>query len=73
MRPSGGQSYTLNNQGGVPVDNIGRISVELKDYRERRPGKEILEEIRKKTANIAGHACRSARAAATARRPARTS
>lgn len=51
---SGGQNTTLNNQGGVPVDNVGRITVELKDYRERKPGKQILEEIRRKTADLAG-------------------
>ncbi|MGA9797028.1 MAG: efflux RND transporter permease subunit [Rhizomicrobium sp.] len=51
---SGGQSETLNNQGGVPVDNIGSITIELKDYRERRPGNAILEEIRQRTANIPG-------------------
>ncbi len=51
---SGGQSQTLNSQGGVPVDNIGRVSVQLKDYRVRRKGSAILEEIRQKTANIPG-------------------
>ncbi len=51
---SGGQSNSLNSQGGVPVDNIGRIGIEMKDYRERRPAKQIEEEIRRKTAGIAG-------------------
>jgi multidrug efflux pump len=51
---SGGQSNSLNSQGGVPVDNIGRIGVELLDYRQRRPAKLIEEEIRTKTANIPG-------------------
>ncbi|HEY5238932.1 MAG TPA: efflux RND transporter permease subunit [Rhizomicrobium sp.] len=51
---SGGQSTTQNNQGGVPVDNIGHVTVELKDYRERPPGKQVLEAIRQKTANLAG-------------------
>ena len=51
---SGGTSQTLNSQGGVPVDNIGKISVELKDYKERRSGKRIFEEIRQKTANLPG-------------------
>ena len=36
------------------MDNIGRITVELKDYRERRRGNVILEEIRQKTANMPG-------------------
>jgi multidrug efflux pump len=51
---SGGQSQTLNSEGGVPVDNIGKISVQLKDYRQRRTGKAIFEEIRQKTANLPG-------------------
>ncbi len=51
---SGGQGNSMNNQGGEPVDNIGHVSLEMKDYRLRRPGKEIEEEIRRKTANIPG-------------------
>ncbi len=51
---SGGSSNNLNSQGGTPVDNIGHVSVELKDYTERRRGTVILEEIRQKTANIPG-------------------
>lgn len=51
---SGGQSEESNDEGGVPVDNIGHVTVEMKDYRERRTGKAILEEIRQKTANIPG-------------------
>lgn len=51
---SGGQGQTLNSSGGVPVDNIGQIQIELKDYNERRKGNLILEEIRQKTANIPG-------------------
>jgi multidrug efflux pump len=51
---SGGQGNSLNSQGGEPVDNIGHVSIEMKDYRERRKGKEIEEEIRQKTANIPG-------------------
>ncbi|MBV9990769.1 MAG: efflux RND transporter permease subunit [Alphaproteobacteria bacterium] len=51
---SGGQSNSLNSQGGVPVDNIGRLGIEMKDYRERGPASEIEKEIRKRTANIAG-------------------
>ncbi len=51
---TGGNNYTLNNQGGVPVDNVGRITVELKDFKERGPGKKILEQIRQKTANLPG-------------------
>ncbi|HTW36591.1 MAG TPA: efflux RND transporter permease subunit [Rhizomicrobium sp.] len=51
---SGGQGQTLNSSGGIPVDNIGQIQIELKDYRERRKGAAIFEEIRQKTANIPG-------------------
>ncbi len=51
---SGGQENSLNSQGGEPVDTIGHLGIEMKDYRERRPGKEIEEEIRKKTASIPG-------------------
>jgi multidrug efflux pump len=51
---SGGQVSTNNRDGGVPVDNIGRIIVELKDYKDRRPGKQILAEITSKTENLAG-------------------
>lgn len=51
---SGGQVQALNNTGGVPVDNIGQIQIELKNYRERRKGSAIFEEIRQKTANLPG-------------------
>jgi multidrug efflux pump len=51
---SGGQSNSLNSQGGEPVDVIGHVSIEMKDYRLRRPGRVIEEEVRKKTANIPG-------------------
>ena len=51
---SGGQSNSLNSQGGIPVDNIGGLNIEMKDYRLRRPAKWIEEEIRRKTANMPG-------------------
>ncbi len=51
---SGGQSNSLNSQGGEPVDNIGHLGIELKDYRQRRKGKVIADEIRRKTATIPG-------------------
>ncbi len=51
---SGGQGQSLNRSGGVPVDNIGQIAIEMKDYSERRKGKVIIEEIRRKTANLPG-------------------
>ena len=51
---SGGSDFGLNSQGGVPVDNIGHVTVVLKPYAERGPGEVILEDIRKRTANIPG-------------------
>jgi multidrug efflux pump len=51
---SGGQSNSLNSQGGLPVDNVGRLGIELKSYRERHPAKWIEEQIRQKTANVPG-------------------
>lgn len=51
---SGAQEDTLNENGGVPVDNIGQIQLEFKEYHERRRGAVIIEEIRRKTANIPG-------------------
>jgi len=51
---SGGQSNSLNSQGGEPVDTIGHLGIEMKDYRERRTSKQIEEEIRQKTASIPG-------------------
>ncbi|HEX4078736.1 MAG TPA: efflux RND transporter permease subunit [Rhizomicrobium sp.] len=47
---SGGNPSSLN----TPVDNIGRITVELKPYGQRRRGDVILEEIRERTASIPG-------------------
>ena len=47
---SGGNPSSLN----VPVDNIGRITVVLKPYGQRRRGEAILEEIRQKTENMPG-------------------
>jgi len=37
-----------------PKDAIGRITVELKPLKERRPGREILDEIRRRTATVPG-------------------
>lgn len=51
---SGGQSMSLNSQGGEPVDTIGHLGIEMKDYRERPKAKVIEEEIRQKTAHIPG-------------------
>ena len=42
-------------QGGdAPADMIGRISIELAPYEERRPGAIILEEIRERTRDMPG-------------------
>jgi len=42
-------------QGGdAPADMIGRISIELAPYEERRPGAVILEEIRDRTRGMPG-------------------
>ncbi|MEP0070128.1 efflux RND transporter permease subunit [Pyruvatibacter sp.] len=42
-------------QGGdAPADMIGRISIELAPYEERRPGAIILDEIRDRTMNLPG-------------------
>jgi multidrug efflux pump len=55
-----GVDYIYANSGGnpssqnIPVDNIGRITVVLKPYRERQRGEVILEDIRKRTADMAG-------------------
>ncbi|HVV64337.1 MAG TPA: efflux RND transporter permease subunit [Rhizomicrobium sp.] len=51
---SGGQGNALNSNGGEPVDNIGHLGIELKDYRQRRKGKVIADEIRAKTSRIPG-------------------
>jgi multidrug efflux pump len=49
--------YATSGHSGnddAPVDNIGKIAVQLKPYAERRPGNQILEEIRKRTEGMAG-------------------
>ncbi|MEL6290043.1 MAG: efflux RND transporter permease subunit, partial [Pseudomonadota bacterium] len=37
-----------------PADEIGRLNIELKDFEERRPGKEIIAEIRDRTSVFPG-------------------
>ena len=49
---SGGLSMGPNSQG--PQDAIGQIQIELVPWRERGPGKEVLEEVRKRTADLPG-------------------
>src|SRR5690242_9866682 len=51
---SGGQSYSLNSNGGVPVDNIGSLGIEMKEWGHRPKAKEIEQLIRDRTANIPG-------------------
>ncbi|MDE2133711.1 MAG: efflux RND transporter permease subunit [Alphaproteobacteria bacterium] len=43
-----------SNDDGAPVDNIGRVLVQFKPYEQRRPGLQLIEEIRKRTENMAG-------------------
>ncbi|MGI9372535.1 MAG: efflux RND transporter permease subunit [Hyphomicrobiales bacterium] len=38
----------------VPKDSIGQLTVELLPYEERRPGKEIIQEIRDKVSTLPG-------------------
>ncbi len=48
--------YATSGHSGnddAPVDNIGQIMVEMKPYEQRRPGNEIIEEIRKRTEGMA--------------------
>lgn len=54
---TGGQGSGPELGTGVtdaPIDQIGLITVELKDYAQRRPGRQILEELRQETKDIAG-------------------
>ncbi|MGA7713810.1 MAG: efflux RND transporter permease subunit [Rhizomicrobium sp.] len=49
--------YATSGHSGnddAPVDNIGQVLVELKPYEQRRPGNQIVEEIRKRTEGMAG-------------------
>lgn len=52
----GSSSGPSQNQGveDAPADQIGQITIELKDFSERRKGKVILQEIRDRTKNLAG-------------------
>ncbi len=53
----GGNDITAQFQGAgqdSPVDKIGTIIIELKDFNDRRPGKEILAEIRQRVKTIPG-------------------
>ncbi len=60
---SGGQSNNLNSQGGTPVDNIGHLSIEFKDYTQRRRGAGHSEDDSGAHGKCSGRACRGAPAA----------
>ncbi len=47
----GGISF---GDGGGPSDEIGNIFVQLEPYGERRPGTQIIQEMRERTADIPG-------------------
>jgi multidrug efflux pump len=51
---SGGGGGSNFFGGSVPVDTIGRLSMELKPYAERGPSKPIWEEVRKRVGTIPG-------------------
>ncbi|MGH1351959.1 MAG: efflux RND transporter permease subunit [Methyloligellaceae bacterium] len=52
---SSGGNPALNGAGqDTPVDEIGRLTLEFIDYQKRKPGKVILEEIRKKASDLPG-------------------
>ncbi len=52
---SSGGAQTGGFRGSAAAeDTIGRIFLELEDYRYRRPGVEILEEVRARTRHFAG-------------------
>ncbi len=40
--------------GSTPADMIGQILIELEKWEDRRPGKVILQEVRERTAGLAG-------------------
>lgn len=49
----GGQSFGFGG-ASVAEDTVGRIFLEFTDYRTRRKGAEILEEVRERTSHFAG-------------------
>ncbi len=51
---SGGGGIGSGTSLDQPKDAIGRITVELKPLQERRPGAEILDEIRRRVATVPG-------------------
>ena len=51
---TGGNDITSGAGLDTPVDEIGRMTLEFEDFRERRRGKVILQDIRDQTKNIPG-------------------
>ncbi len=51
-----GTSGGIIGQGfsDAPADEIGRLTLELKDFEQRRPGKAIMAELRERTAKFPG-------------------
>ncbi len=49
-----GSSGPGGNAGALPPDMIGQILIELAPWEQRKPGREILEEVRRRTASISG-------------------
>jgi len=54
-RASGGGGGGVSIGGGsAPRDEIGRFFIQLLPYEQRRPGRQIVQEMRDRTADIAG-------------------
>ncbi len=52
---SSGGNPALNGAGqDTPVDEIGRLTLEFIDYQKRKPGKVILDQIRKRASDLPG-------------------
>ncbi len=51
---STGNRPKIGGGGAKPADQIGQLTLELSDYSERRRANEIFEEIRTRTAHLAG-------------------
>ncbi|MEC9369203.1 MAG: efflux RND transporter permease subunit [Pseudomonadota bacterium] len=52
--PPGGPAVGRGAGIDSPNDQIGQITIELDDYEKRRKGKIVLQEMREKTADLAG-------------------
>jgi multidrug efflux pump len=51
---TGGGGGISFGSGGGPADEIGNVFVQLLPYDERRPGRQIIQEMRDRTSNIPG-------------------